>query len=301
MALALEPADLALLKERIALRREGALEEIPRVVVAQDRDGLADSRDLPSADLAPLLPLGLLLIQGLGDIGDEVCVSLDLGLQLIELRRGFLPREALGAVLLLLLNQGLLGCIPLSALGDHEFVEKVLGLLLLLSRLHQVRGKGLKQLAKHLLDLEGACLVALLEGCLAIELLPIPCRHLASKKTAKEERIALAEELVAQGQRLGKSGRLSGARLGTIATAHCEEHTLLVALGGRSQDVDGAGERIDGLIHLVCGHLVVLLLLPPDLGCDLDAAPELFDLLLEVNTLCGELDAAGIQVRNVGF
>mmetsp|Transcript_124138 Transcript_124138/g.276967 ORF Transcript_124138/g.276967 Transcript_124138/m.276967 type:complete len:296 (-) Transcript_124138:342-1229(-) len=294
-------ADLALLEQRVALRREGLLEQIARVVVAQDGDGLADRRDLSLAELAPLLPLNLLLIQRLLDIGDVVRVVGDLLLQVSELLHGFLPGEELGAILLLQLPQSILGSIPLSALGDHEFVEKVLGLLLLLSRLHQVRGKGLKQLAKHLLDLEGACLVALLEGCLAIELLPIPCRHLASKKTAKEERIALAEELVAQGQRLGKSGRLSGARLGTIATAHCEEHTLLVALGGRSQDVDGAGERIDGLIHLVCGHLVVLLLLPPDLGCDLDAAPELFDLLLEVNTLCGELDAAGIQVRNVGF
>mmetsp|Transcript_33472 Transcript_33472/g.72853 ORF Transcript_33472/g.72853 Transcript_33472/m.72853 type:complete len:207 (-) Transcript_33472:619-1239(-) len=204
MALALEPADLALLKERIALRREGALEEIPRVVVAQDRDGLADSRDLPSADLAPLLPLGLLLIQGLGDIGDEVCVSLDLGLQLIELRRGFLPREALGAVLLLLLNQGLLGCIPLSALGDHEFVEKVLGLLLLLPRLSQISGKGLKQLRQHLLDLEGARLVTALESGLPIELLPIPSRHFAGEKAAQEESITLREELVAQCQRLGE-------------------------------------------------------------------------------------------------
>jgi len=63
---------------------EGLLEEIARVVIEQNGDGLANGCELASAELRPDFPSGLLVGQGLLSLFDELLIVLHLQLEVVN-------------------------------------------------------------------------------------------------------------------------------------------------------------------------------------------------------------------------
>mmetsp|Transcript_42399 Transcript_42399/g.137049 ORF Transcript_42399/g.137049 Transcript_42399/m.137049 type:complete len:211 (+) Transcript_42399:1712-2344(+) len=99
-----------------------------------------------------------------------------------------------------------------------------------------------------------------------------------------------------QGRRLPRPGL--EARLED--SLHRKQDALCMAFGGGLENLDGLRESIDGLLHLVLRLLIVLVLLLAHLGGHLDVTGELLDPLGEVLALGGELDAAVVEVGDVG-
>mmetsp|Transcript_103481 Transcript_103481/g.267645 ORF Transcript_103481/g.267645 Transcript_103481/m.267645 type:complete len:488 (-) Transcript_103481:113-1576(-) len=287
----------------LVLRLVGLLEQISRVVAAQNGDRLADGGQLPGAQLLAVLPLGPLVHQRLLHLLDVAGVILHLQLEVVDLLRGLHPGHPLGTILQVHSLQRLLGGTILLVLVAHELVKQGLGLLLLLRGLRQVVRERLQQLREHALDLAGAGLVVGLEGGLAVQLLPIVDWHLCGQEPPEEEGVALGQHLLPELHSPREGGCLAVARreaAGSLAPQP-EQRALLVPFRGRPQDLHRVVQGRDSLVHLLLGLGVVLVLPRPRPGGDLDVAGERLNLLLQVPTLRRELDAACVEIGDVGL
>mmetsp|Transcript_545 Transcript_545/g.1889 ORF Transcript_545/g.1889 Transcript_545/m.1889 type:complete len:206 (+) Transcript_545:1772-2389(+) len=101
---------------------------------------------------------------------------------------------------------------------------------------------------------------------------------------------------------MGQRRRLSSARPQARAepASQPNEDAVLVVPRCCRQDVDGGRERSNGLLHLLLRALKVLVLLGPQARGELHIGVQLLEVLLQICALGGELNAAVVEVRNVG-